>query len=65
MNLQSKLSHIEKDRVIVQSSIWDQEVCIGSSLGEGINAEEAEDRAIKRLLSRTNNININHLQPKR
>ena len=52
MQLQSHLVHAEPGRRVVLVSAWQQGGCLGSALGEGGNAEEAEDRAIERLRGR-------------
>ena len=52
MQLQSRLVHADAERRVVQVGAWQQGVCLGSALGEGSSAEEAEDRAIERLRRR-------------
>jgi hypothetical protein len=52
MQLQSHLVHAAADRRVVLVGAWQQGVCLGSALGEGSSAEEAEDRAIERLRRR-------------
>ncbi|MCT0198252.1 hypothetical protein KQ313_00900 [Synechococcus sp. CS-1325] len=52
MQLQSQLVHAEPGQRVVLVSAWQQGACLGSALGEGGNAEQAEDRAIERLRAR-------------
>ncbi|MCP9771614.1 hypothetical protein KBY66_03070 [Synechococcus sp. Tobar12-5m-g] len=52
MQLQSHLVHAEADCRVVLVGAWQQGICLGSALGEGSSAEEAEDRAIERLRRR-------------
>ena len=52
MQLQSHLVHAAAERRVVLVGAWQQGVCLGSALGEGSSAEEAEDRAIERLRRR-------------
>ncbi|WP_457767556.1 hypothetical protein [Cyanobium sp. ULC082] len=52
MQLQSQLVHAEPGQRVVLVSAWQQGACLGSALGEGGNAEQAEDRAIERLRGR-------------
>ena len=53
MYFKSKICHIENGKAIVNVTGWKQNFTIGSALGEGKDAEEAEDRAISRLMKRT------------
>ncbi len=52
MSIQSELCHIDSNRVIVKVNAFEGEILIGSTLGEGKTAEEAEDRGITRLIKR-------------
>lgn len=49
MELLSQLVHAEPGHRVVLVAAWLQGACLGSALGEGSNAEAAEDRAIERL----------------
>ena len=50
--LKAELVHTEPACRVVKVSAWQGERCLGSSLGEGSSAEEAEDRAAARLQQR-------------
>lgn len=52
MQLQIQLAHAEAGRRVVQATAWEGNRCLGSALGEGATAEEAEDRAVERLQRR-------------
>jgi len=52
MQLQARLVHAETGRRVVEVSARDGQRLIGSALGEGETAEEAEDRALSRLQAR-------------
>ena len=52
MQLQARLVHAESQQRVVLVVARDGERVLGSALGEGANAEEAEDRALARLLAR-------------
>ncbi len=52
MHIQSELCHIETTKIIVKISFWDNQTCLGSSLGQGQSVYEAEDAAILRLKNR-------------
>lgn len=52
MQLQIQLVHAEAGRRVVQATAWEGDRCLGSALGEGPTAEEAEDRAVERLRRR-------------
>jgi len=52
MRTQAQLCHIEASRCVVLVTATDGSTVIASALGEASNAEEAEDRAIARLLER-------------
>ncbi len=54
MKIQTELCHSEPSKAIVRVTAIENEIVLGSSLGEGITAEEAEDRAIARILNRVN-----------
>ena len=49
MRVQIQLVHAEAGRSVVLASAMDAQECIASALGEGDNAEAAEDRARSRL----------------
>ncbi len=57
MRIQSELCHIGEGKMVVRVIVWDKDTSLGSALGEGPNAEIAEDRAIERFLKRTNTKN--------
>tara|TARA_Y100001968_G_C19453588_1_gene770503 strand:- start:5610 stop:6308 length:699 start_codon:yes stop_codon:yes gene_type:complete len=63
MRFESKLCFSNDVKSIVKIEAWEDEVLLGSALGENINAEIAEDRAINRFNDRfkktliSNNIN--------
>lgn len=52
MQLQARLVHAEPGRRVVEVSAHRQGELLGSCLGEGSTAEEAEDRALARLQAR-------------
>ena len=52
MQFEAQLVHAEDGKRVVQVRAMDNDHCLGSALGEGSTAEEAEDRASKRLLAR-------------
>ncbi len=58
MRIQSELCHIDSEKCIVLVSAWDKEILLGSSLGQALNAEDAEERAIERLTRRLNQTKI-------
>ncbi len=54
MRIESKLCHISDKKAVVQVYGWDNEKNLGNALAEGPTVEIAEDRAISRLIKRTN-----------
>ena len=53
MRFQAELCHIDTLRCVVRVVAWQTaDQCLGSCLGEAASAEEAEDRARRRLLER-------------
>ena len=52
MQLQARLVHAEPGRRVVEVAAHQQGAVLGSALGEGATAEEAEDRALARLQAR-------------
>jgi hypothetical protein len=52
MQLQCQLVHADAGQRVVVVSAWRDGACLGSSIGEALTAEEAEDRAIARLFRR-------------
>ena len=58
IRLHSSLCHRDQDKAIVKVSGWIDNIEIGSALGEGDNAEIAEDNAIRRLTSRNDLDNV-------
>ena len=52
MQLEAQLVHAESGKRVVQVRAMANDQCLGSALGEGPTAEEAEDRASTRLLAR-------------
>jgi hypothetical protein len=52
MELQARLVHAEPGRRVVQISARDGDRRLGSALGEAADAEQAEERALARLLAR-------------
>lgn len=52
MEFRARLVHVDAQRRVVQVQAFEGERCVGSSLGEAANAEEAEDRARDRLRQR-------------
>jgi hypothetical protein len=63
MQLQIQLVHAEAGRRVVQATAWEGDRSLGSALGEGASAEEAEDRAVERLQRRLVPAPISHQQP--
>ena len=49
MQVRAELCHVDTLRCIVRAEAWSGEGCIASCLGEAANAEDAEDRARRRL----------------
>jgi len=54
MQLQARLVHAEPGRRVVEVAAHEHGELLGSALGEAASAEEAEDRALARLLARLN-----------
>lgn len=52
MRIESKLSHLSENKVIVQVTGWEDGQNLGSALAEGLTVEAAEDKAISRLKDR-------------
>jgi hypothetical protein len=52
MQFEAQLVHAEAGKRVVQVRAMANDQCLGSALGEGPTAEEAEDRASTRLLAR-------------
>ena len=52
MNIRVELCHVDTLRCVVRVEAWDETRLIASSLGEAPSAEEAEDRAFRRLTQR-------------
>ena len=52
MQLEAQLVHAEPGKRVVQVRAVANDQCLGSAMGEGPTAEEAEDRATTRLLAR-------------
>jgi len=52
MNIRVELCHVDTLRCVVRVEAWDTTRLIASSLGEASSAEEAEDRAVQRLMQR-------------
>lgn len=52
MRTQARLCHIDDHRCVVEVSLLGPEGMLASALGEGASAEEAEDRALQRLIQR-------------
>lgn len=52
MHLQAQLVHCDAERRVVLVTARDGERLLGSALGEAAHAEEAEDRALARLMAR-------------
>lgn len=46
---EARLAHAEQGRRVVEASAWLSGSCLGRSLGEAVDAETAEDRAMTRL----------------
>ena len=54
MRTQAQLCHIDAKRCVVLVTAYGETDLVGSALGEGTTAEQAEDRALERLLHRFN-----------
>lgn len=54
MRTQAQLCHIDAKRCVVLVTAYGETDVVGSALGEGATAEQAEDRALERLLQRFN-----------
>ncbi len=54
MRIHSELCHKDENIAIVKVTGWENDKILGTSLGEANSAEEAEDRAIKRLINLLN-----------
>jgi len=54
MQLQARLVHAESGRRVVEVTAHEHGELLGSALGEAASSEEAEDRALARLLARLN-----------
>lgn len=52
MQLRARLVHADAGQRVVQVSAWQGDACLGSALGEAGDAEQAEERALARLLER-------------
>ncbi len=52
MRIQSELCHINSTVFVVRVTAWEAETELGSALGQGPNAEAAEDSGIARLIDR-------------
>ena len=52
MQIRAELCHVDTLRCVVRVEGWDGEKQLGSALGEDQTSEDAEDRAIRRLISR-------------
>ena len=52
MHIQSEICHIDPEKTVVRVRATRNGTELGSALGEGGNAETAEDRAIQRLVNR-------------
>lgn len=52
MQLRARLVHADAGLRVVQVSAWQGGQCLGSALGEAGDAEQAEERAVARLLER-------------
>ena len=69
MQIDSELCHADSDKVIVRVSASEQNIKLGSALGQGKSVVEAEDNALNRLKTRissdvnqnSNKSNIIHL----
>ena len=53
MRLETSLCHIDAERVVIKVQGWDKGVSIGSSLAEANTVDEAENKAIIKLLKRS------------
>ena len=60
MRFQTELCHITDRTAVVRANGWDEDSYIGSALGEASTAEEAENRAIERLVQRVINNHTDH-----
>ena len=56
MRTQAQLCHIDTNRCVVLVTAYGETDVMGSALGEGATAEQAEDRALQRLNERFNNV---------
>ena len=56
MRTQAQLCHIDANRCVVLVTAYGETDVMGSALGEGATAEQAEDRALQRLNDRFNNV---------
>ncbi len=56
MRIQSKFRHIDSEKIIIKVSIWDKDTHLGSAHGQASSVEEAEDRAIERVLRQLSNL---------
>jgi hypothetical protein len=56
MRTQAQLCHIDTNRCVVLVTAYGETDVLGSALGEGATAEQAEDRALQRLNERFNNV---------
>ena len=56
MRTQAQLCHIDANRCVVLVTAYGETDVMGSALGEGSTAEQAEDRALQRLNDRFNNV---------
>ena len=54
MRIHSELCHIDENRAIVRVSAWEEDIDLGSALGEAKETCTAEEIAIRRLLKRLN-----------
>ena len=52
MRIQSELCHIDENRAVVRVSAWDDQLNLGSTLGEGPTTRVAEENGIKQLIKR-------------
>ena len=59
MRIEAELCHIEGPQCVVRVSGWNGEIALGSAMGQGETAEQAEDRALERLCSRLINSSSN------
>ena len=56
MRTQAQLCHIDANRCVVLVTAYGETDVMGSALGEGSTAEQAEDRALQRLNDRFSNV---------